>query len=134
MKTTALRFAQLDLIPMIDIVFQLILFFLVSTVFAILPALQVNLPESETAGAAETGALVITLQADGTLGFNHRPVTLKDLEAAVAGFDTGGTPKNQYPVSIEADAKAPSGQVVAIFDVLRKQGFSVVNLRTQEKE
>ena len=44
--------ASVDLIPMIDVVFQLILFFLVSTTFAILPAISVNLPSSQTAEGA----------------------------------------------------------------------------------
>jgi biopolymer transport protein ExbD len=129
---TSGRFAQLDLIPLIDIVFQLILFFLVSTVFAVLPGLHVNLPEADTAAAIETGNLVITVQSDGSLGCNNRPVTLPELDAAVAAFDTGGTEKSAYPVRLEADAKAANGAVVSVFDVLRKNGFTSVNLRTQE--
>jgi biopolymer transport protein ExbD len=126
--------AQLDLIPMIDIVFQLILFFLVSTTFALLPGISVNLPESDTAKTIETGGIVIAVQADETLWFNNRKVSLAELGAAVASFDTGNSDKREYPVSLEADEKAPNGVVVAIFDVLRQNGFSAVNLRTKIME
>ena len=123
--------ARLDLIPMIDIVFQLILFFLVSTTFALLPGISVNLPESDTAKTIETGGIVITVQADETLWFNNSKVTLAELGAAVAKFDIGSAARREYPVSLEADEKAPNGVVVAIFDVLRQNGFTAVNLRTK---
>ena len=48
-----------DLTPMIDVVFQLILFFLVSTTFAVLPGITVNLPNSETAQATELAGITL---------------------------------------------------------------------------
>ena len=53
--------AQVDLIPMIDIVFQLILFFLVSTTFALLPAITLKLPSSQTSESVSVGQITITL-------------------------------------------------------------------------
>ena len=56
-----------DLTPMIDVVFQLILFFLVSTTFAVLPAINVNLPESETSQAQPVAGITVTATSDGRL-------------------------------------------------------------------
>ncbi len=125
--------ANVDLIPMIDIVFQLILFFLVSTTFAILPGINVNLPQSSTAKGAPTAGITITAKSDGILYFNDVQVNSESLGTYLADFDTQGKPKEEYPVTLEADSEVTNGMVVSIFDVLRKNGFSAVNLRTTNK-
>lgn len=125
--------ANVDLIPMIDIVFQLILFFLVSTTFAVLPGINVNLPESSTAKGAASAGLTITAKQDGALYFNDTKVTYDAMDASLAAFDTGDKPREEFPVTLEADSDVTNGTVVSIFDVLRKNGFSAVNLRTTKK-
>lgn len=123
----------LDLIPMIDIVFQLILFFLVSTTFALLPGITVQLPESSTAEGGETRGLIITLSADGGIWFNDKAVTLEELHQKLLAFDTESVPREQYPIQLEADALVTNGTIVQLFDLLRKNGFSAVNLRTVQE-
>lgn len=123
----------LDLIPMIDIVFQLILFFLVSTTFALLPGITVQLPESSTAEGGETRGLIITLSADGGIWFNDKAVTLEELHQELLAFDTDSVPREQYPIQLEADALVTNGTIVQLFDLLRKNGFSAVNLRTVQE-
>ena len=127
------RTSQVDMIPLIDIVFQLILFFLVSTTFAILPGITVNLPQSATAEESQVAGLVITLSADGGLWLNDQSVTLQQLDQQLAAFDTQTILRQEYPVQLEADAQVTNGVIVGIFDLLRKNGFSAVNLRTMER-
>lgn len=127
------RSSQVDMIPLIDIVFQLILFFLVSTTFALLPGITVNLPQSTTAEESQVAGLVITLSADGGLWLNDQSVTLQQLDQQLAAFDTQTIPRQEYPVQLEADAQVTNGVIVGIFDLLRKNGFSAVNLRTMER-
>ena len=122
--------ASVDLIPMIDVVFQLILFFLVSTTFAILPAISVNLPSSQTAEGASFDSITITLETNGDIWFNESKVTMAELESTLLAFDTGSTEKSKYPIMLEADEMVTNGTIVKIFDVLRRAGFSAVNLRT----
>ena len=119
-----------DLTPMIDVVFQLILFFLVSTTFAVLPAISVKLPDSETAVSEEVSPITVTVTAGEKIYFNDREVSLKTLDKALSKYDTAGKTKEEIPVNIEADEKVPNGVIVKIFDVLRKNGFIAVNLRT----
>ncbi|WP_296327467.1 biopolymer transporter ExbD [uncultured Treponema sp.] len=127
------RGTAVDLTPMIDVVFQLILFFLVSTTFAILPAINVNLPESSTAQGAEIAGITITMQSNGKMWFNDEQVSFSTLGKKLASFDTGGKKKEEYPVTLEADENVTNGSVVKVFDVLRSQGFVSVNLRTSDK-
>ena len=124
--------AGADLTPMIDVVFQLILFFLVSTTFAVLPAISVNLPESETAISEPIAGITITASASGKLWFNDEAVTLQSLSQKLAKFDTEGKKREEYPVTLEADSKVTNGSIVKIFDILRKNGFVAVNLRTSD--
>lgn len=121
-----------DLTPMIDVVFQLILFFLVSTTFAVLPAINVNLPESETSQAQPVAGITVTATSDGRLFFNEEKVTVQTLDKKLKNFDTEGKKREEYPVTLEADEKVMNGTIVKIFDVLRKNGFVAVNLRTTD--
>ncbi len=126
--------AQIDLIPMIDIVFQLILFFLVSTTFAMLPGITLQLPSSGTAESATTAGITITMEADGTLWFNQNKVDLAGLGEKLAAFDeVEAEERAEYPVQLEADELVTNGKIVKVFDVLRQNGFSAVNLRTSSE-
>ena len=127
------RGTAVDLTPMIDVVFQLILFFLVSTTFAILPAINVNLPESSTAQGADIAGITITMQSNGKMWFNDEQVSFSTLGKRLASFDTEGKKKEEYPVTLEADENVTNGSIVKVFDVLRTEGFVSVNLRTTDK-
>ncbi len=127
------RGVAVDLTPMIDVVFQLILFFLVSTTFAIQPAINVNLPESTTAQGVEIAEITITMESSGKMFFNDKPVSFSTLAKELASFDTKGKKKDEYPVTLEADENVTNGSIVKVFDVLRGEGFVSINLRTSDK-
>lgn len=126
--------AGVDLSPMLDVIFQLILFFLVSTTFSVLPAINVNLPESSTSKGVETSSITITAQEDGTLWFNDEQVSVEQLKKLLEEFDTAEVPRNEFPVSISADSNVTNGRIVELFDVIRYGGFSAVSLRTMGKK
>ena len=122
--------SNVDMTPMIDIVFQLILFFLVSTTFAILPGIKLKLPSSHTSEGTSYQGITITADADGLLFFNEKEVTMETLGGELAAFDTGDVKKDEFPVSLEADSEVTNGTIVSIFDVIRESGYAVINLRT----
>ncbi len=122
--------SNIDMTPMLDIVFQLILFFLVSTTFAVLPGIKLQLPESHTSEGTSLQGITITAQKDGILFFNDKEVSLETLGDELVLFDTRETPKNEFPISLEADSEVTNGTIVKIFDVIRENGYSVINLRT----
>ena len=122
--------SNVDMTPMIDIVFQLILFFLVSTTFAILPGLKLRLPTSHTSEGTSFQGITITADADGLLFFNEKEVSTDDLKKELINYDTGNIKKDEFPVSLEADADVTNGTIVSIFDIIRESGYAVINLRT----
>lgn len=125
--------AQVDLVPMIDIVFQLILFFLVSTTFAMLPGISLNLPESTTSEGVSSGGITITMKENGQIWYKSTQVDLDSLNSELAVFDqVSYEERAEYPINLEADSLVTNGQIVTVFDILRQNGFSAVNLRTTE--
>ena len=122
--------SNVDMTPMIDIVFQLILFFLVSTTFATLPGIKLNLPQSHTSESTSLMGITITADESGALFFNDEEVSMATLGEELLSFDTGTTKKEEFPVSLEADSEVTNGTIVKIFDVIRESGYCVINLRT----
>ncbi len=122
--------SNVDMTPMIDIVFQLILFFLVSTTFATLPGIKLNLPQCHTAESTSLMGITITADDSGALYFNDKEVSMAGLGEELLTFDTGTTKKEEFPVSLEADSEVTNGTIVKIFDVIRESGYCVINLRT----
>ena len=126
--------SNVDMTPMIDIVFQLILFFLVSTTFAILPGIKLKLPTSHTSEGTSYQGITITADADGLLFFNEKEVTVDELGSELVMYDTGSLKKEEFPVSLEADSEVTNGTIVKIFDVIRESGYAVINLRTTSEK
>ena len=97
--------AQVDLVPMIDIVFQLILFFLVSTTFALLPGINLNLPESTTSEGLSSGGITITMTDSGEIWFNSTLVDMNSLNKELAAFDeVPYEERKEFPINLEADS------------------------------
>lgn len=126
--------SNIDMTPMIDIVFQLILFFLVSTTFAIVPGIKLNLPQSHTAEGTSLQGITITADKSGVLFFNDKEVSMTTLGDELISYDTGDTKKDEFPVSLEADSEVTNGTIVKIFDVIRESGYCVINLRTTSEK
>jgi biopolymer transport protein ExbD len=117
---------------MIDVVFQLVLFFLVSTTFIITPGINLNLPQSETAEPVLVSKLVVSVVSDEEIYINKVRYTLKDLEAPFAAMSKEQKEKVSSIV-IEGDQGVPYGTLIAVLDILRREGFRGIGLRTLEK-
>ena len=125
--------ANVDMTPMIDIVFQLIVFFLVSTTFAVVPGIKLNLPQSTTSEGTSVQGITIYADKDGVMFFNDKEVSMENLGQELLSFDIGTSKKEEFPVSLEADSEVTNGTIVQIFDVIRQSGFSLINLRTKSE-
>ncbi len=126
--------SSVDMTPMIDVVFQLIIFFLVSTTFAVLPGINLNLPESSTAESTSNLGITITCEKNGNMYFNDKKVSFKSLGEELSKFDTKKTKKAEFPITIEADDLVTNGTIVKLFDVIRQNGYASINLRTTDKK
>jgi biopolymer transport protein ExbD len=125
--------SNIDMTPMIDVIFQLILFFLVSTTFSVMPVISLNLPVSSTAQSTATSGITITTDKNGGLWFNDKKVTFETLGIELGAYDTKNKKRDEIPITLEADSEVTNGTIVRIFDVIRENGYSAVDLRTKEK-
>ena len=109
-----------DLTPMIDIVFQLLIFFMVTAVFAVTPGLDIKLPEAEEAQAPEKENLFIVVDQDGQMKLNHQSVTFTNLKDKLQEKRT--LLDNTTMIIIQGDERATHGQIVQIMDIARLVG------------
>lgn len=112
------RKALINVTSLIDVVFLLLIFFVVTSTFLERPGIDLTLPE---AGSGETGVSVVTVRivADGQVFVGDRPVALGDL-ARVLGESLRAEETTE--VTLEADRSVPHGRVVAAMDAARRAG------------
>ncbi|HCM27088.1 MAG: biopolymer transporter ExbD [Treponema sp. GWB1_62_6] len=124
--------AIVDLVPMIDVVFQLILFFLVSTTFAILPGITLKLPESSTAEATAMTRLAVAVVSKDEVYLNADRMDLAELDERLSRLSLLERAEIKS-VTLEADRQIPYGLTIEVLDLLRKNGFRGINLHTLER-
>ncbi len=111
-----------DLTPMIDMVFLLLIFFLLTS-YVILPSIQVNLPEAQTALVRETPDLSLTIREDGSLYLNEESISRQRLEQALReAFARSSGETRPTGIVIQSDRRVPFGFVVEIMDLAKKAG------------
>ncbi|MGL4985551.1 MAG: ExbD/TolR family protein [Treponemataceae bacterium] len=125
---------HIDLVPMIDIVFQVVLFFLVSTTFILLPGINITLPQSSTGESVDSTGITLTVSNNGSLWFNNEQIVFENLESVLNAYPLSDEQRQTFPINIEADELVTNGTLIKIFDTLRKTGFPSVNLRTTNTE
>lgn len=120
--------ARVDLIPMIDVVFQLVVFFMLSSTLATTAGISLALPSSETASEMVTSNYTVSIVSADRIYLNGEPFSLGELEEELAG-----TEEQQGPMSavVEADAAVPYQLVISVLDVLRRNGLTAANLKTR---
>lgn len=124
--------ANVDLVPMIDVVFQLVVFFMLTSTFVMTPGIAIDLPESSSSEPVVINRLVVTVVSRGEIYINQRPVNLETMQAAL---DEVAPEENDQPLSviIEGDSSVPYQTMVQVLDVLRRNGYRGVALRTLEE-
>ncbi len=123
--------ATVNLIPMIDVVFQLVIFFMVSTTFIITPGISLVLPTSTTAEPVAMSRLVITVVSRNEIYMNKERFDLAGLGQRL-GRITDEEHEKIKTVVLEGDRSIPYSLLVEVLDTLRRNGFKGINLRTLE--
>ena len=114
--------ARIEIIPMIDVIFFLLVFFMISTLsMTVNRGLPVNLPTAATSQRELGETMALTLTQDGELFLNREPIALQDLGQRVkAALATDA----QLMVIINADGQTRHSSVIEILDELRGAGVS----------
>ena len=124
---------EVNLTPLIDVVFLLLIFFMVSTTFTRETRLSVELPEATGVAALSAAKMIeVSVAADGTYVVNGERLTRSDrdtLRTVLLPLSQQGT---ELPFVIIADAAATHQAVVTVMDVAGILGFANLSITTQE--
>ena len=115
------RIVNIDITPLIDIVFILLIFLMVSSTFTEQPGIKVTLPSAQTAKSERIEELVLMIAYDGRIYLNGKAIDRNSLGKELKRSLEKTTNKT---VILKADKKVAHGDVVKIIDLARKSGVT----------
>lgn len=112
--------SELDLTPMLDVVFIMLIFFIVTASFVKESGIVVNTPNAQTAQNQENANIFIGINESGEIWIDHRPVDIRSVRAIVARLHAENP---EGAVVIQSDAKATTDTMVQVMDQVRMAGI-----------
>ena len=108
---------EVNMLPMIDVIFAILAFFIVSTLFLTrTEGLPVNLPKTETSEPQNPADFTVTIEPDGGLFLDESPVTEDTLRTQIT---EQLAPEQEALITIKADEQTYHGRVITVMDQLR---------------
>ena len=118
----------INLVPLINIVFLLLIFFMLSSTLVTPDKFDIQLPESDKGDSHESVTIVILVRGDGTIAINNVATSLTELSGLlVSEIEAGAQPE----LMVRADALANTKDVVAVLRQAKIAGIEAVALATQ---
>ncbi|KJH80855.1 biopolymer transporter ExbD [Pseudomonas sp. KSR10] len=128
---------DIGLAPLIDVVFILLLFFVVTTTFTRETQLKVDLPEAASGTPpqdAEKKQLEVVIDVDGSFTLNGKTLIKHDLSTLMAALSKESGGDTSLPMIISADGKTPHQAVITAMDAAGKLGFAQLRITTVEAQ
>ena len=119
---------EINITPMLDVVFIMLIFFIVTANFIKDPGLEVNRPDSETAEPTENAAIVIAVGDAGEIYMDGRRIDKRQVKANVVRLLAENP---QGSVVIQADEKATADTIMAVMDGAREAGVYNISLASE---
>jgi len=119
---------QIDIAPLIDIVFQLLIFFMLTSSFVVQPGIKVKLPKAVTSEAVKFENVEVIVSGENIVYLNGKVVTTKELKKMLKQIAQKG-----QAILIKSDRRAALGRVVEIWDMCREAGIKQLNIATNQK-
>ena len=124
---------EVNLTPLIDVVFLLLIFFMVSTTFTRETRLTVDLPEAEAATAEGlSDPIEVTVSQGGRYSVNNQVLDNNDTRTLGAALVNAAQGDRRRPVLLVADAEASHQAVVTAMDAIGQAGFSRLSIATRQ--
>ena len=109
---------EINIVPMIDVIFSILAFFIISTLFLTRSeGLPVDLPQAETSQQQSETEVTVTIQANGKIALNQEEVSIANLIPEVKKISQNS---QETIVIVKADQAVSHGDVVNVMDQLRK--------------
>ena len=121
--------AAIDMTPMLDVVFIMLIFFIVTASFVKEAGIDVNRPEAATAVKKDRANILIAISDKGEIWINKRQV---DVRAVQANIERLHAENPQGTVVIQADKKSTTDTLIKVMDASRAAGIMDVSIAAQE--
>ena len=116
---------ELDMTPMMDIVFIMLIFFIVTTSFTKESGIEVNRPSAQTAERQQQGNILVAISADNEIWIDKREI---DVRAVRANIERLHAENPEGAVIVQADKDSKNGMLVQVIDQIRLAGVNNVSL------
>ena len=117
-----------NITPMLDVVFILLIFFIVTANFIKDPGLEINRPDSETAEITENAAILIAIGPAGEIYMDGRRIDVRKVKANVIRLMAENP---QGAVVMQADKKATAEKIIAVMDEVREAGVIDISIASE---
>ena len=117
-----------NITPMLDVVFILLSFFIVTANFIKDPGLEINRPDSETAEITENAAILIAIGPAGEIYMDGRRIDVRQVKANVIRLMAENP---QGAVVMQADKKATAEKIIAVMDEVREAGVIDISIASE---
>ncbi len=120
-----------DVTPLIDVVFLLLIFFMLTTTFVSSPGIDVDLPKAAHSDSRiEASDIIVAVNGEGELIYQQKAVSLDELAALL---EERARASKAATVIVQADENVHHGLVVQVMDAAKAAGFGKLAIATQEK-
>ncbi|MCG3176327.1 MAG: hypothetical protein MOGMAGMI_01276 [Candidatus Omnitrophica bacterium] len=127
-RRTEIRKGQLDIAPLIDVMFLLLIFFMLTSNFVFQPGIKVSLPKAVTSEVLGSESLVVTVTGQDLLYLDDKPVSIGELQGRLRQ-----AAREKRGLLLKSDTGASLGRVVEIWDLCRDYGIPQINIATTQK-
>jgi len=117
----------IDIAPMIDVVFLLLVFFIFSPALTFRSGISVKLPKALTSDTIKEEDFIITITGENVIYLNDKVTAAKDLEQIL-----GMKENKSRPILIKADRHASVGRIVDVWNLCRNLGIEKINIATDQ--
>lgn len=123
--------ASIDVTPMLDVVFIMLIFFIVTASFVKESGIDVNRPEANTATRQDRASILVAISSSGEIWINRRRV---DISSVRANIERLHAENPQGSVVIQADEKAETRLLVGVMDASREAGVYNISIATRDAQ
>lgn len=119
---------HLDIAPLIDVIFLLLIFFMLTSSFIFQPGIKVDLPKAITSEVIQKENLILVITKENKVFVEERAITDEELlsRLRIAAI-------KQKPVLIKADRRVLLGKVVQVWDMCREENIEKINIATTQE-
>lgn len=121
--------AQIDMAPLIDVIFQLLIFFMLSSSFTFQSGIHVKLPKAVTSDVIKKDNFTIAITSENIIYLNGKIISLKELRGNLKK-----PAQKDILIMIKADRRSSMGRIVDVWDLCRELGVQKINIATNRDQ